>query len=479
MKQWIQGLLAAAALLAPVHAESLAVTDVRFWSLGDVTRIAVQVSGDFHYSKDRLSNPERLFFDLKGAKPQLSNKPLNAIKVNDGLVKQIRIGANGKANTRIVLDLAAQDIEAIASQLSAPDRLIIELRRKGAAVMPAITAQGSSAPAPVAAAVVETPVVVREPVTTRPIYNSPYWVSMNAPAPNISARKGSVPEEPVKLVRAKYPPRPATAPVSTAPVAIAERPFAAPAKNKDAGNSMTRALGLKIRRVVIDAGHGGKDEGTAGPTGLKEKELVLDVSRRLGGLVTEATGAEVILTREDDRFIGLERRTQIANEHHADLFLSVHANSSSLKVAGGVETYYLSFTTSKTAMETATRENAASERSIFELKDLLQKIALKDKVDESRDFATKVQSSMSALAAKAAPGAPGAKNRGIKKAPFIVLIGAQMPSVLAEIGFVSNPREEALLKTPAHRQKIAEALLKGIENYIGTLSHFEVARGGE
>jgi N-acetylmuramoyl-L-alanine amidase len=183
-----------------------------------------------------------------------------------------------------------------------------------------------------------------------------------------------------------------------------------------------------------------------------------------------------VLTRDDDRYIALERRTQIANEHRADLFLSIHANASSMRIAGGVETYYLSFTTSTAAMEVAARENAASEKSVFDLKDILQKIALKDKVDESREFATKVQASLFGLALK---NNPALRNRGIKKAPFIVLIGAQMPSVLAEIGFVSNPREEALLKTPAHRQKIAESLLKGIEGYISTLSHFEVARKGE
>ena len=239
---------------------------------------------------------------------------------------------------------------------------------------------------------------------------------------------------------------------------------------------MTRALGLKIRRVVIDPGHGGKDEGTAGPTGLKEKELVLDVSKRLAELVENATGAEVVLTRDDDRFVALERRTQIANEHRADLFLSIHANSSTMRIAGGVETYYLSFTTSKTAMETAARENAASQKSVFDLKEILAKIALKDKVDESRDFAAKVQSALFSLAAK---NNPTLRNRGVKKAPFIVLIGTQMPSVLAEIGFVSNPKDEAALKTPAQRQKIAEALLKGIEGYIATLSHFEVAAKDE
>ena len=461
MRLWIQGLLAAAVLLVPVHAESLAVTDVRFWSMGDVTRIAIEVNGEFSYSKDRLSHPERIFFDLKGAALLVGDKSNQSIHVDDGLVKQIRIGANGKFNTRIVLDLAMPDVEFVDSQLSSPERLMIELRRKDATPVsiPATPAKPFQPPA--------------EFVKTEP---QARWIE-TAPPPAIGSKKGSVPKEPVRIARTKYPPRPVvTAAASLDEKRPIEKTIAAPAKNRESGNSMTRALGLKIRRVVIDPGHGGRDEGTAGPTGLKEKELVLDVSKRLAAMVQQSIGAEVILTRDDDRFVPLERRPAIANERRADLFLSIHANSSTMRIAGGVESYYLSFTTSKTAMELAARENADSERSVFELKELLQKIALKDKVDESRDFASKVQSAMFNLAAKSTPVQ---RNRGIKKAPFIVLIGTQMPSVLAEIGFVSNPKEEAILKTSAHRQKIAEALLKGMEGYISTLSHFEVARKGE
>jgi N-acetylmuramoyl-L-alanine amidase len=463
MKMWIQGLLAAAVLLVSAHAESLAVTDVRFWSLGDVTRIAIEVNGEFSYSKDRLPNPERFFFDLKDVRLPATDKPNRSIRVDDGLVKQIRIGANGKMNTRIVLDLAAPDVEFVASQLSTPERLIIEVRRKGATPATAASEQ-VSIPA-------DPPKLFQPPPERATTQLPEQWIDFAAP-PAIGSKKGSVPKEPFRMARAKFPPRP----LLTVAEDVVEAPPAKPAKNRESGNSMTRALGLKIRRVVIDPGHGGRDEGTAGPGGLKEKELVLDVSKRLAALVEQSTGAEVIFTRDDDRFIPLERRTQIANEHRADLFISIHANSSSMRIAGGVETYYLSFTTSKTAMEVAARENASSERSVFELKELLQKIALKDKVDESRDFASKVQASLFSLASR---NAPVQRNRGIKKAPFIVLIGTQMPSVLAEIGFVSNPKEEALLKTPMHRQKIAEALLKGIEGYISTLSHFEVARKNE
>jgi len=232
-------------------------------------------------------------------------------------------------------------------------------------------------------------------------------------------------------------------------------------------------LGLKLGRVVLDPGHGGHDAGTHGASGLCEKDVVLDVAQRLGALIEARLGSEVIYTRTDDTFIPLEERTQIANDRKADLFLSIHANSSPFRTVAGVEAYYLNFTTSRTALDVATRENASSERSVFDLREVLQKIALKDKIDESREFAARLDASLYGLSSKSNPGA---KNRGVKKAPFVVLIGASMPSVLAEIGFLTNAGDEALLKKPEHRQKIAEALYKGVANYAETLSHFQVAK---
>jgi N-acetylmuramoyl-L-alanine amidase len=236
--------------------------------------------------------------------------------------------------------------------------------------------------------------------------------------------------------------------------------------------SLTRVLGLKIGKIVIDPGHGGHDTGTIGPNGLEEKDLVLDVSRRLGKLLQTRLGAEVIYTRKDDTFIPLETRTAIANEEGADLFVSVHANSSHDPDARGVETYYLNFTSSPDALEVAARENAVSEKSIHELQDLVKKIALREKIDESQEFAGDVQSSLhSGLAAKN----PGERDRGVKKAPFIVLIGANMPSILAEISFVSNPGDERRLETSDYRQKIAESLYRGIAKYVSGLSGIKVA----
>ena len=170
--------------------------------------------------------------------------------------------------------------------------------------------------------------------------------------------------------------------------------------------SLIRALGLKIGKIVIDPGHGGHDTGTIGPNGLQEKDLVLEVGRRLGKLLETRLGAEVVYTRKDDTFIPLETRTAIANQQRADLFISVHANSSSDEDARGVETYYLNFTSSPEALEVAARENAVSEKSIYELQDLVKKIALKEKIEESREFAGDVQESLhSGLAAKS-PGDP-------------------------------------------------------------------------
>ena len=240
--------------------------------------------------------------------------------------------------------------------------------------------------------------------------------------------------------------------------------------------SLTRTLGLKIGRIVIDPGHGGYDTGTVGPSGLQEKDLVLDISLKLKKLVEERLNGEVILTRTDDSFIQLEDRTALANQSQADLFISIHANSSPNRRVSGVETFFLNFATTADVEEIAARENSSSQKTVFELQDLVKRIALKEKLDESREFAQTVQKSMANHLQKTRPST---KNRGVKQAPFIVLIGASMPSILSEISFVSNPSDEKLLKSPNYRQKVAEALCKGIEDYVRSLSGIRTARNME
>ena len=237
-----------------------------------------------------------------------------------------------------------------------------------------------------------------------------------------------------------------------------------PELTRDGQHSLTRALGLKIGRIVIDAGHGGHDTGTIGPTGLMEKDLCLDVALRLGKIIQQRLpSAEVVFTRDDDTFIPLERRTEIANEAKADLFVSVHANSSQDRQARGIETYYLNFTGSSDAMEVASRENALSGNAIHDLQDLVQKIARNEKIEESRDLATMIQDSLSKRMENLNRGD---RNRGVRKAPFVVLIGADMPSVLAEISFLSNPSDEKWLKNPENRQRVADGLYRVIESYL-------------
>jgi N-acetylmuramoyl-L-alanine amidase len=239
-------------------------------------------------------------------------------------------------------------------------------------------------------------------------------------------------------------------------------PAQAPAPTADGETSLVRALGLKIGRIVIDAGHGGHDSGTLGAGGIEEKDVVLDVALRLGKLLHDRLGAEVVYTRDDDTFVPLETRTAIANKAQADLFISVHANSSQDAEVSGVEVYYLNFTSDPEAMTVASRENAVSTESVHELSDLVKKIALKDKIDESRELAADVEDSLYAGLRR---GSPALKNRGVKKAPFVVLIGANMPSILAEISFVTNPESAEKLETPEYRERVAESLYKGIARY--------------
>jgi len=427
-----------------------AVTAVRHWSLSDVTRVAVEVSGDFEFRTERLHNPERVYFDILNARPRIESRRSFAQDINDKLVTKLRVAETTPGVTRVVLDLSGS-AEATASQLANPNRLIIELRT------------GLAAAPPVPAVAPITPLPTALPPAIRP----------EAPAPPIKP-----PSRP-KVESGELLPPP---PVFTGPSTSVAKPepvlgeASKAARHTSSGNtSLVRALGLKLGRVVIDPGHGGHDTGTGGARGLLEKDLVLDIAMRVGKLIEEHLGAEVVYTRSDDTFIPLESRTAIANDKKADLFLSIHANSSPVTRIAGVETYYRNFTNAKDALDVAARENSSSQKSIAELETLIQKVVQGEKVEESREFAGRIQSSLYAFSAR---NFPGTKDRGVKKAPFVVLIGAKIPSVLVEVGFLSNPREEALLRKPEYRQKLAEALFRGVSRYADSLSHFQVAKAG-
>ena len=462
------------------------------------TRVVLEVADVSDYSAFLLPNPYRLIIDIHGRQPHSQTEvatagaphaldedesaPPNAPKNSPTGGK-----SNGKPPTKASVSDGAKKTAANTESATA------------AVAQPTGTASSQQASSKTSAhrvvvdeddniATSDSPSATSIPKTKTTAASK----SNSKPSETTIARSSPPPDDPLLSASsdAKGPELKATGQPTSAPTAVAVAPRSTAGKKTpktatadvpstheaaptSAGErSLTRALGLKIGRIVIDAGHGGHDTGTIGPNGLMEKDLVLDVALRLGRLLETRLGADVIFTRDDDTFIPLETRTAIANEHQADLFISIHANSSQDPSARGIETYYLNFTSNPDALEVAARENAVSQKSIFELQDLVKKITLKEKIEESRELATDVQQSLySGLATKHTT----LRDRGVKKAPFVVLIGANMPSILAEISFVSNPTDAAKLETPEYREKIADSLYKGIAKYAGGLSGVNVA----
>jgi len=472
------------------------VIGIRHWSTPDYTRVAIDLEQGVKFESQRIEAPDRIFFDLLNTDldPKLAGRTFD---VGDGLLKDIRTAQFKAGRARVVLDLDELS-EFDASLLDNPPRLIIDIHNKPITAASAVKAR-STADVENSSAKIPDPnsgeALSGEKVSIEKSAHHNSVVISNGVKKTIVDSDSDGPEQAEPLSKKgaanldvvdteKIKPASvdmvSSLPSDRAKSSLKSKRKAAAADfdtreaqpTASGDRSLIRALGLKIGKIVIDPGHGGHDTGTIGPTGLEEKDLVLDVSRRLGKLLQTRLGAEVIYTRKDDTFIPLETRTAIANQEAADLFVSVHANSSHDPDARGVETYYLNFTSSPEALEVAARENAVSEKSIHELQDLVKKIALKEKIEESQEFAADVQRSLhTGLATKS----PGQRDRGVKKAPFIVLIGANMPSILAEISFLSNPGDEHRLETADYRQKIAESLYRGIAKYVGGLSGVKVA----
>jgi N-acetylmuramoyl-L-alanine amidase len=218
--------------------------------------------------------------------------------------------------------------------------------------------------------------------------------------------------------------------------------------------------------VVIDAGHGGKDPGAMGPSGLMEKEVVLDIAKRLRDLVQQEPQWRVTLTRDTDVFIPLEERTAIANAKAADLFVSIHANAAERPDAHGIETYFLDLATDEQAMRVAARENATSLSKVSDLQFILRDLVMTSKRNESSLLAGSIQQAL----VQVPGGGKTGRDLGVKHAPFLVLMGAEMPAILIETGFVSNPGEERKLADPKYRGQAARAIFEGIKEYLATIN---------
>jgi N-acetylmuramoyl-L-alanine amidase len=448
---------------------------------------------DVQFESQRIPDPERIFFDLKNAR-LASVLTGQSYDVDDGLVKRIRVAQYKPGRARIVVETVGR-ASYNASLVLNPPRIVIDVHGEDDQSRESRIAEGprSSGAAKDAAVSVDPSRIPRTSVNARPKADPPKTATDDDDdAANVaSSQKPPITVSTVagvkKVVVEADDTQQQQTPdgflksdtrtgVRSSSRRSGTRTASAKARESEpmAGGdrSLIRTLGLRIGKIVIDPGHGGHDTGTIGPNGLLEKDLVLDVSKRLGKLLEARLGADVVFTRRDDTFIPLETRTSIANQEEADLFVSVHANSSRDQDARGVETYYLNFTSSPEALEVAARENAEADKSIHELQDLVKKIALKEKIEESKEFASDVQQSLhSGLAAKSS----GIRDRGVKKAPFVVLIGANMPSILAEISFISNPGDEKRLKSADYRQRIAESLYRGIARYVNGLGGVKVA----
>jgi N-acetylmuramoyl-L-alanine amidase len=445
------------------------------------TRVTIDLEDLVQYDSARIRNPDRIFFDLHAARltPELARQNIH---VEGDLLSAVRVAQNQAGVVRVVLNISGVK-DYTASLLSNPPQLVIDLYpdARGTAVRAAKVKRNAS-PGPIEEPNVDSAAVRDErngvqavsKVTTRavpfgpppladsgePIVSSTAATS-GGPASALPAPRNSSLMPPASNSRAKN-----VKSLGAKPDLI--QPANAALPTRDGQSTLTRALGLKIGRIVVDAGHGGHDTGTIGPTGLMEKDICLDIALRLGKIIHQRLpGAEVVYTRSDDTFIPLEERTRVANESKADLFISIHANSSHDHAARGIETYYLNLKGSPDAMEVASRENATAQESIHDLEDIVKKIARSEKIDESREFAADIQES---LAKRIQKLNKTVKDRGVRKAPFVVLVGADMPSILTEISFLSNPADERLLKNPEHRQRVAEGLYQGVANYLQSLN---------
>jgi N-acetylmuramoyl-L-alanine amidase len=447
--------------VVPATGTTVTLRAIRREVLPETLRITLELDREVAYYDERIEGPPRVFVDLPNTRAAETIKDAT-IPFPDGAVKQVRVGRQLNSRTRVVLDLNGAGSHSVYA-LYNPYRVVIDFERTPAP--PPQPIKASVLPLPPARSSVS---VVPSKPSSVSVLPSKTIALLRAPARAPTVLTSNVSRSARLAVSTASPTtRVAT---GTTPAGETSSPGAGPApatprNNARGGYSLARQLGLGATRIVIDPGHGGHDPG-ARVNGISEASLVLDVAMRLEELLKNQPGVEVVLTRRSDTYIALEERTAIANRSDADLFLSIHANASTAATARGIETYFLNFATNPEAEAIAARENAGSAKTMRHLPDIVQAIAMNNKIDESRDLATIIQSTLYDQLRKSNRNL---KNLGVKQAPFVVLVGATMPSALAEVSFMTNRNEAALLKTDKYRQQIAEALHRGITRYQGSL----------
>ncbi|OEU48648.1 MAG: hypothetical protein BA866_01605 [Desulfobulbaceae bacterium S5133MH15] len=403
------------------------VLPVKYWSSNNYTRVVIMASGPVRYKEVLLEaadgKPRRLYLDFKQSyiEPQYRAP----VPIEDGLLRRIRTGQFTTDTVRVVLDIESIGSYKIFS-LPDPFRVVIDVRGEDLGK------------------------------------DSSGLVASDKKTGEIIADKFDAKSKIITLRDQKK--------IAVTPVAAAKEdsPIAASAPTSKK-LSLAQQLGLGVRTIVIDPGHGGKDPG-AMANGIKEKDIVLNIAKKLAPILQKDLGCKVILTRTDDTFITLEERTAIANAQGADLFISLHINAHPVPKVRGLETYYLNFSTNAEAMRVAARENATSTHQMSELQDILSDIMQNSKINESSRLANQVHQSILTRAKPVNQNYAKIKNLGVKQAPFYVLIGAQMPAILLEIAFLSNEKDASNLTNPHFIEMLTQQISNGIKSYVNATS---------
>ncbi len=418
------------------------VLPVKYWSSNNYTRIVINTSRPVSYKEELLEKvgeqPRRLFIDFD--KSYIEPQYRAPIPIQDGLLQQVRTAQFSPDTVRVVLDIESIKSYKIYS-LPDPFRVIVDVH-----------GQSNSADVPVVDKLTPPENQAKDDIVSL----EPGIVKKR---PKVSLDTTNDQNTPILILQDYKKNKLSAKPKKPAPELNA--PLTSPAL------SLAQQLNLGVRRIVLDPGHGGKDPG-ASAFGMKEKDLVLRVAKKLAAKLKKEMGYEVILTRNDDTFISLEERTAIANTNGADLFISLHLNAHPSAKVFGFETYYLNLSTDSEAIRVAALENATSTHQLSDLQTILSDIMKNSKIDESSRLAQKVQDALSS-------GLSGrkyqqVKNLGVKQAPFYVLIGAEMPAILIEMAFLSNKTDAHQVKKEGYQDALAAEIVQGLQTYIRTIT---------
>ncbi len=403
------------------------VQGIRYWSTPSYTRVVIDLERPIQYDSHllnadpNLKKPRRLYVDLAGA--HVSSDIDTNIPIGDGLLTAARAGQYTQDKVRVVLDIQSIGGYKIFP-LHDPFRIVIDVRG----------VEGKETQKQEEKAVEKEEEKKRAEEAEKEL--------------DTESKPGAAKEPPkaeAKLDRKRV------------------RKGIRKEKKPDESVSLARQLGLGVRKIVIDPGHGGKDPGTYLNGEVEEKDLVLNFAKVLSQKIKEKIGCEVVLTRDKDLFVPLERRTALANTQKADIFISLHINAHKQADVNGLETYFLNMATDERAVMVAARENATSEKNISDLQKILNDLMLNTKISESSKLAHEVQKGMLREVRKKYDKV---KDLGVKQAPFYVLIGAEMPAILVETGFITNPTERKRLLSKPYLESLSEGIVTGIGRYV-------------